>query len=243
MQLLDWPDAFAKVCGRDRHTQDALRWGLPEPWVQTELYAELEQRASDTGWHPFANEVPYVTRYPVRLPKKTYRDWRTEGAVKWIDLCLHSISCDTWCWLELKVRQVGDLGRSEESSYGAREVFCRDVVALMGFDAKKTGDTWEYPDDYTEAYWFKEVLGPYTGSVRSRRHHFVAAFLQLGGGFAPTVWEDRELEQQIARWFGYRERQAKTGRACPEIRVRKVEPPITGAHSLLICDWDLPPGT
>lgn len=51
-------------------------------WVYAELHAELKKRSVLSGWVPFSKEVPYVTFYPVQLPKKAYRDWRVDGAVK-----------------------------------------------------------------------------------------------------------------------------------------------------------------
>lgn len=67
--------------------QAQLGWGLPEPWLQTELYAALK----DSPWKPFNTEVPYVTRCPVRLPAKGSEvdiGRPVPAAVKWVDLCL-----------------------------------------------------------------------------------------------------------------------------------------------------------
>lgn len=73
IELPEWFDVFSVVCARGK---EALQWDLPEAWVHAELYAELKRRARSTGWVPFPTEVPYVTLYPVQLPKKTNRDWK-----------------------------------------------------------------------------------------------------------------------------------------------------------------------
>ncbi len=76
----DWLDVFSMVC---THGQETLKWDFPEAWVHAELYAELKRRVRCTGWIPFSTEVPYVTVYPVQLPKKANRDWKAVEAIKW----------------------------------------------------------------------------------------------------------------------------------------------------------------
>ncbi len=76
----EWIRAFQDVC---EGAGEALTWGLPELWVQTELYVRFRRTAAESGWVPFPQEVPYVTRYPHDLPRK--RDWRLQGAIKWVD--------------------------------------------------------------------------------------------------------------------------------------------------------------
>ena len=80
-------EVFTSVCNRGN---GALKWGNPEPWVHAELFAEFEAQAQNTGWIPFPTEVPYVTLYPIQIPKPSNRDWKSIGAVKWVDLCLRS---------------------------------------------------------------------------------------------------------------------------------------------------------
>jgi len=70
MQLPDWFDLFNTVCAC---RLSPLQWGLPESWVHAELYAELKRRAHSSRWMPFSTEIPYVTFYPVGLPRKGNR--------------------------------------------------------------------------------------------------------------------------------------------------------------------------
>lgn len=234
MQLPDWRTAFHAVCTGDG---GALQWDLVEGWVHAELYAELARRASSTGWRPFHTEVPYVTAYPVQLPQETNRDWKGTGAVKWVDLCLHSEDYHDWCWFECKVRHTGEADRFQKAASEAREAFRKDVVALMGFDAEGTADVWATPDMRTRAYWFEDLLKPHVAALRFGRHHFAAAFLQLDGELDPGVWGKEMLTAEIREWLSYRSRQAGRERTCPEIRISSSAEPPPGNHSLLVCEW------
>jgi hypothetical protein len=234
MYLPNWFDVFNSVCERG---QDTLKWGLPEPWVHAELYAELTKQAPSTGWAPFSIEVPYVTFFPVQLPKKANRDWKAVGAVKWVDLCLQSKGRNAWCWFEFKVRHVGSHERKQKAALSARDAFRKDVVALMGFDANLTAETWARPDSYTTAYWFESVLKPDAPSLRSGEHHFVAAFLQLGDELDPLVWAEKVLMEQIRKWFSYRSKQIDHQGACPDIDIASSVQSLVGNHSLLVCEW------
>jgi len=236
IELPEWFDVFSVVCARGK---EALQWDLPEAWVHAELYAELKRRVRCTGWIPFSTEVPYVTVYPVQLPKKTNRDWKTAGAVKWVDLCLRSKAHNAWCWFEFKVRHVQENERYQKAALEARNAFRKDVVALIGLDVHKTGDTWAEPDTYTKAYWFEDLLKPCAESLRSGRHHLVAAFLQLDSQLDPSIWEGKSLIEQIHKWFSYRDKQAGHQRPCPGISVAKLVQPFAGNHSLLVCTWSL----
>jgi len=206
MQLPDWFELFKAVCFRG---EEALKWGLPEPWIHAELYRALTKDKM-SGWEPLDTEVPYVTNYPVRLPKEANRDWRTESGIKWVDLCLKSVGNDTWCWFEFKVRHVarGD-DRIKEGALEARDVFRKDVVALAGFDALKTAETWENPGKSVKAYYLDYLLKPNARSICIGRHLFVAAFLQLGGKLDEEVWSEKALMKQIFQWEAYRCKQAR----------------------------------
>ena len=236
IELPEWFDVFSLVCARGK---EALQWDLPEAWVHAELYAELKRRAGSTGWVPFPTEVPYVTLYPVQLPKKTNRDWKTAGAVKWVDLCLRSEAHNAWCWFEFKVRHVRQDKWHRNASLQAQDAFRKDVVALMGLDTDRTANTWEAPDIYTKAYWFEKLLKPCAASLPSGRHHLVAAFLQLDSQFDPAIWEEKNLIEQIRKWFSYRDKQAGHQRTYPGISVAKLVQPIAGNCSLLVCTWSL----
>jgi len=94
---------------------------------------------------------------------------------------MRSTDGSDWCWFELKVRRAGINERSRKAALEAREVFRKDIVALLGFDTNATADIWEYPDDFTKAYWFESCLKPYAKKLRSGKHQFTSAFLQLDG--------------------------------------------------------------
>ena len=234
MHLPNWFDVFHSVCARG---QEALEWGLPEPWIHAELYAELKRQAPSTGWAPLSTEVPYVTFYPVQLPKKENRDWEAVGAIKWVDLCLRSEADKAWCWFEFKARHAGLRGRKQKAALAARDALCKDAVALMGFDAALTADTWANPDRYTVAYWFESVLKPHTASLHTDEHHFAAVFLQLGDKLDPEIWNEKALMEQIRKWFSYRAKQTGRQFACPDINIASSVQSLAGNHSLLVCEW------
>jgi len=172
----------------------------------------------------------------VQLPKKSNRDWKAAGAVKWVDLCLHTAECDQWCWFEFKVRHVGRHDQPQEAAKQARDAFRKDVVALMGFDAATTADTWRHPDKYTKAYWFEKQLEP--SGLPTARHHFVAAFLQLGGTL-DKVWDEAPLREAIGDWFSVRRGEAGRKGDAPEFQYSAWR--LRGAQPLVVCKWSLPP--
>ena len=229
MNSPDWQALFSAVCDRG---QAAFEWGFIEPWIHAELYTELKRQAASNGWEPFPIEVPYVTAYPVRLPRKESRDWRKDGGVKWADLCLRSKEANTWYWIEFKVRNARFERGIQKLALAARDAFRKDIVALMGFDINSTADIWTNLDTYTVAYG--EFLTPHAGSIRSRKHRFAAAFLQLWGKLDLALWSENTLLQEIDNWFSYRN--AGTGRhdTCPQIPVQSF---VIGGHSLVVCEW------
>ena len=178
-------EIFASVCARGN---SALKWGNPEPWVQTEIFAEFHKLVKQSGWIPFNTEVPYVTHYPVQIPKPSNRDWKAMGAVKWIDLCLRSTDGNDWCWLEFKVRHAGINKRSRKADLEARGVFRKDIVALLGFNTNATAEIWRNPDNFTKAYWFESYLKQYGDKLRFGNHQFISALLQLGGNRDQEIW-------------------------------------------------------
>jgi hypothetical protein len=234
MHILEWTDVFSSVCDRGR---DALLWGPAEPWVHIELFAELRRRAPLTGWAPFPMELPCVTFYPVRLPKQTNRNWQVDGAVKWVDLCLRSETGNKWCWFELKVRGAGGPGREKKAALEARDVFRKDVVALMGFDAYLTAETWVNPDIYTTAYWTESVLKPKAPSLSSGEHHFVASYLHLGGELDSTVWDEPTLTEQIRKWLIWRSQSTDRESVLPELKITAGALPTDRDCSLVTCEW------
>lgn len=234
MGQIDWVELFTSVCN---HGGDTLGWGLPEQWVQTELYSELQRREPATGWKPLSNEVPYVTFYPVKLTRSSHPDQSSCGAVKWVDLCLHSRVDNAWCWFELKVRHVGPDARRDKAAKEGLDVFRKDVVALAGFDAPLTAGVWEHPDKHTSSYWIEQKLKPLAGQVRSGKHHFAAAFLQLSDKLDEALWAEDTLKQQIGHWLLHRRKEARRGPNPPDMRFCRPQDLIAGKHALLLCGW------
>lgn len=137
------------------------------------------------------------------------------------------------------MRQAGSHSRQREAALQARNVFRKDVVALMGFDAQLTADAWVNPDRHTTAYWFERVLKPKAKNLHSGKHHFAAVFLQLEGELDPTIWDEKPLVEQIRDWFSYRGKQTGNHRTFPDISIASSVQPLIGNHALLVCEWSL----
>lgn len=196
----DWVDALCTVCERGLQT---LTWGNPEQWVQTELFATLESAAERTGWKPFPMEVPYVTLYPVTLPKGGRRDWAKDGAIKWVDLCVRQQTNNKWCWFELKVRHPGLGERTQVSLKGALDAFAKDFVGLCGLNVPMTVDAWSEPDQFTKAYWFESGLKPIASYLPAGDHYFVSAYLHLGS-MGYNVFTEPKIKERISAWHQWR---------------------------------------
>lgn len=200
MEPPDIKEIIRVVCGKNI---EVFKWGSIEQWLQAEIFSEFYRLMNKTRWIPMNTEVPYITRYPVVIPKNIGRDWRKQGAVKWIDLCLRSINDKNWVWYEFKVRHANwenihlDTAKSD---IDARNAFRKDVVALLGFDANATADSWEYPDNYTVAYWFKKYLMPHAEKLRNGNHRFVTVMLQLNSEIQHNVWDNDVLLENINYW-------------------------------------------
>lgn len=222
-----WIDVFEEVCKRG---EEPLRWGLPEPWLHAELFAELSRRAPTTGWYPLAHEIPYVTHCPVVLPKK--RDLATRGAVKWVDLCLHNPDCKEWLWFEFKVRHAGRPERKEEANSSAMDAVKKDIAALASIDIVLTAKEWEQPDTATKSHWMPELLTPHARSLSSARHHFVMAYLELKGEMNGSLWNSDRVLGELARWLKWR----KIPIHVPTIEV-SAQPRLQAPHGLFIASW------
>lgn len=192
---------LATICGGSSR---ALRWGFPEPWIQTELFAALDARSDTSGWVPFPMEVPYVTFGPVNPPKLERRDWRTDGAVKWIDLCLRSTQENAWWWIEVKVRHIGVNERRKKAALEARDAFRKDVVALAALDVERTATLWREPDWYTNAHWMEKDLAPLSAELSKGKHVFSVLYVQLGGALDINVWSGAALEAVVEGWWSTR---------------------------------------
>jgi len=222
-----WLEVFEAVCKRG---DDPLRWGLPEPWLHAELFAELSRRAPTTGWHPLPHEIPYVTHCPVVLPKK--RDLASRGAVKWIDLCLHAPDYSEWLWFEFKVRHAGKSEREEEANASAMDAVKKDIGALAGFDLNLTAKEWKQPDTATKSHWMPELLTPHAPTLAPARHHFVMAYLQLSGEMNGSLWNADRIHAEVAKWLKWR----KIPIQMPPMAV-SIQPQLDAAHGLLIASW------
>ena len=233
--VLPWRETVSDICERGAH---ALQWGLAEPWFQTETFVALDSAAKSTGWKPLPMEVPYVTFGPVHPPKPRNRDWKTEGAVKWVDLCLHSADRQAWCWVEFKVRQTNNGDMALQAALNARDVVRKDVVALIALDPERTADAWTTPDQYTKAYWFEQTLAPLSEQVRQGQHSFFVVYLQLCGEFDQQVWAETPLREAIQGWWAYRARQVQQPLEFRRTRLEYAEE-LPGGHSALIVSGTL----
>ena len=212
-----WAEMVDTIC---RKGQQQLLWAYTEPWLQAEMFADLHARRESTGWEPLSVEVPYVTFVPFTPPRTAHRDWRTSGAVKWVDLCLRSHTTNEWVWIELKSRHAGTDGREASAGRQARNAVRKDIAALAALDPAKTADTWLVPDWYTRAYWFEATLAPFAEALREGTHYYVAVYLQLDGELSEEVWSSAVMEDLVYQWW--------------RTRTRDVEspPPYKGAHRI-----------
>lgn len=229
--LPDWPEVFEQVCRRGEKT---LEWGLPEQWVHAELFSALKEASAENEWVPFPTELPYLTYYPVALPKKLSSNWEQHGAVKWADLSLRNDVRNTWCWLELKVRHAGCGSRESLAANLALDAFAKDYVGLCGFDALRTASIWADLDKFTKAYWFDEVLGPHSKKLVEAKHYFVSIYLQLNRDLDEKIFSEFSVKKRIESWFNRRMEASNHKRLLPETSV-VYRSPIFSNHALVIC--------
>lgn len=229
--LPNWSELLEAVCARD---SGALRWGLPEQWVNAELFAEMNRRSSRSGWIPLPQEVPYVTHAPATLPRA--RDWRVEGAIKWVDLCLHSPARDAWYWLELKVRHAGLDDRKGQARTSGLDALKKDVAALAAFDPELTAQCWLDPDESTKIHWANRLLAPNAKSLRSATHKFAVLYLELCSDDDNIKWDKESVMTACGKWLAYRCSHLPNRAAFPAISfsTRRIGPE---SHSLTILDW------
>jgi hypothetical protein len=226
-----WKSAFESVC---RRGDGALQWGLPEPWIHAELFAELSQMAPQTGMAPIAHEVPDVTHCPVVIPKR--RDLATRGAVKWVDLCLHSEDKTQYLWFEFKIRHAGRSEREEQADASSMDAVRKDIAALIGFDLALTEETWRNPDGATKSHWMPTVLGPLVDSLPITTHHFVMAYIKLDGELDPGLWNQASISKAVSKWLPKRSKVA----VLPDMAVG-ITDGIAGRHSLMLAEWSSAP--
>ena len=227
-----WRDVFHRICS---NREDLLRWGLPEPWVQTELFSRLSQENAATGWAPIANEIPYATYFPVDTPR--HREVSSRGAIKWIDLCLVNHTLKSFCWMELKVRHTGTSERATQANKDAQGAIKRDVVALMGMNVNLTRDCWENPDEYTATHWFKEVLDPLTDKLAGYKHSYIMAYLQLFGPLDESLLGKQALLPEIEKWALKKGKLVGQEPKLPPFEVDLYQQEIANRHSLVLVRW------
>jgi hypothetical protein len=229
---LDWFSIFDQACAGHN---DILAWGLPEPWVQTQIFGTLIGTEPNTCWQPLKNEVPYATRLPVYQPK--HRDIASQGAIKWIDLCLVSDRREEWCWFELKVRHTGKGEQRVRANKSAQSSIKKDIAALVGMDVGLTASAWVNPDQYTTSHWFDEVLGPHKHKLPKYRHSFVMAYLQLFGALDENLLCQEAIESQTRDWIASRNKKQGTTVQPPDFDIQLYSQQIAGEHSLVVIRW------
>ena len=229
---INWPKIFTEVINKDN---GALKWGLPEPWVHAELYCAFLKE--HINWTPFSDEVPYVTYYPVTLPKIANRDWRKIGAVKYIDICLKNNEKNEFLWLEFKVRNTSYNSNSLQANMESRNAFRKDIVALIGFSAKLTSKTWSEPDKYTKSYKFDKLLNSHPDSILHSKNRFVSCYLHLEKPVIDEVWDKSVLIEEIKKWLNYRKKESITKLALPEVNIEYHKNLAGSGHTLIICQW------
>jgi hypothetical protein len=211
-----------------------LRWGLPEPWLHAEVFSELSKQAPDTGWQPFDAELPYLTYFPVSLPKPENRNWKEDGAFKYVDLCLRSEDSQRWCWIEFKVRHPDEPGRELKGAKSALDAMAKDFVGLAGMDIEQTASNWVKPDGSIDSYWLRNVLSPQAEELRAGAHRFVSIFLQLRTSLHPELFSVNAIRERIQSWHRHRCKQSMCTWGVPTYDIEFQER-VAGQHSLVIC--------
>jgi hypothetical protein len=229
---INWPQIFTEVIKKDK---GALKWGLPEPWVHAELYCAIFKE--EISWTPFPDELPYVTYYPVKLPKITNRDWEKIGAVKYVDMCLENTDKNEFLWFEFKVRNTSYHHNGLQANREARDAFKKDVVALIGFSPELTYKAWSKPDVYTKSYRYDTLLKDSTEYIASAKHRFVSFYLHLEKPILDEVWERTVLVKEIKDWLDYREKYSSTKIELPEISIEYHKNLANSNHTLITCAW------
>ena len=229
---INWPQIFTEVI---KNNKGALKWGLPEPWVHAELYCAFLKE--HINWTPIPDEVPYVTYYPVTLPKITNRDWKKIGAVKYIDMCLKNNDKNEFLWFEFKVRNTSYHHDSLQANKEARDAFKKDVVALIGFSAELTSDAWSKPDIYTKSYRYDTLLKDSTEYIASAKHRFVSCYLHLEKPILDDVWEKDILIEEIKNWLDYRKKYSPIKLDLPVVNIEYHKNIAGSNHTLITCEW------
>lgn len=234
MKEINWLEIFKNVCKKDN---GALDWGLPEQWVHAELFSELKRQSNTNNWEPFSDEVPYITFYPVNLPKLTNRDWKKIGAVKYVDLCLKSIDLIEFLWFEFKVRNITYHKNLFQANFESRDTYKKDIVSLIGFSKELTSNIWKIQDTYTKSYKYDFILKDQFENILKAKHKFISCYLHLYSDLDDEIWNERKLKNTIFDWCSYRIKESFNKIAFPEIKLKYYKNFCKEKHSLIICKW------
>jgi len=224
-----WVELFTAILTRG---QEALEWGLPEPWCHAELYRELKSREAESGWIPFPDEIPYVTCYSAKMTGSIVGN-------KWADLCLCTRAGDVWYWFELKARKkVADESlrttRAEQADAALRD----DIAALVGFDVQRTAQAWE--NNKSSSNHYSPHVKDYSRALLNSRQYFAAAFLQLDGADRIDDWKEQEFCKTVEVYLQKRKSESFNS-SRPILAVENfIKKPI-GGHSLILCQWHIEP--
>lgn len=228
-ELPNWAQHFKNILARGRH---AIEWKVPELWFQAELYSEMLSQKDSLGWVPLPTEVPYATLYPV-VPGQGQQVGPNDS-LKWCDLCIHSTDYVDWCWVELKVRHIGEEDRKGKAAQQARSAFRKDVAALAGFLPERTATIWS-SNRGANFYCSQRLIG-LAEKVGSGKHHFVSIYVKLGGSLDERIWSDDILKKEIAKWLAYRGKGMSEQRnfELPQSWRAKID-----GHEMLLYMWSL----
>lgn len=232
IENIDWPKIFSEVIKKDT---GALKWGLPEPWVHAELFCTLTKEK--IPWTPFPDEVPYITYYPVTLPKITNRNWKKIGAVKYVDICLKDSDKNEFIWLEFKVRNTSFNSNTLKANVQSMDAFKKDIVALIGFSKELTSSTWHEPDVYTRSYKFEKLLTSHHKDILSANHRFVSCYLHLEEPLLDEIWERKILTEKIESWLDHRRKESEKKIDLPKLDIGYYKNLAGSPHTLIICQW------
>src|SRR5450830_1439303 len=131
---INWFSIFENICKKNC---DVLKWKQCEEWFHAEIFSSLYAQKDKLKLEPFEIEMPYFSYYPVFITKN--REWKTNGSVKWVDLCVISSDKKEFLWFELKVRNQSFHTKEDKEELAkeldlanrqARDAFKKDVVAL-----------------------------------------------------------------------------------------------------------------
>ena len=80
-------------------------------------------------------------------------------------------------------------------------------------------------------------MKPFAERVRYGKHHFVAAFLQLGGELDYEVWNNSALLEQVNFWKAHRCKQMGHEVYNEGVDFKVLSKPVTENCSLIVVEW------